>query len=625
MTTLVAVMLAFSLVAAAGPALADEGDNNDEFHALENDEGLYLVFGADLGDQTLEEYIETQANPGDDVDVVEYTDVENVEVTQEGQAASVSIDGGEAVAIQDATQQNANSQTGEATAVNAEVDRYSAEFENVGDVTLIFGNGDDQRFTGWGIGDGDGEEISVSQVAEATVQQGQEVAQANVNQQSTALAFAENGSEAVAFQLSQQSNLNLQEGAANATNVFAADLDEDKDRHAKHKKHDGGVGIDADQDADATVEQVQVVDQLNVNEQHSAVAIAVGSNSSATAIQMTDQTNLNEQVGTAEAANILMQTAGMNVAMAGTDAGNDLLTKDGKEKLHPEEKKGHDDKADVTQTAEASVTQIQSVEQANFNNQSAAVAIAVNDSQATAVQLSFQQNINAQIASADALNIFEAEIGDGDEHKKGEKKHTDEHNFDSLVLTNTTSVTLDGDAVEGASHLSFDYDGSNEQLNDVEQWSNAEVQQSQEIMQVNLNQQQGAFAVAEDNGSADTVQLTIQENENIQFASAESTTVAEGELVGDDPDDHKKGEDDHDRDEHDDHDKDEHDDHDKTEHDDEKTGQDDDRSSDRVGPSEDDDGSVVDDEPGDSIPGFGVLVALVALGIVGAARFVSER
>ena len=619
MTVLVAFMLASSLVAAAAPAIADEGDDSHAIHTLENDEGLYLVFGADLGDKSLEEYIEENSNPGDDVDVVEYDDVDNVEVAEEGEAASIAIDGGEAMAIQEATQQNANAQVGEATAEGHEVQSSTTEFENVGEVTLIFGNGDDQSYDGWGVGDGDG--VSVSQTAEAYVAQAQEVAQANVNEQSTALAYAENESDAVAFQMSQQSNLNVQEAAANATNVFAADLDEDGEAPKDHQKQaDGIVGDDAGY---ADVAQDQDVDQLNVNEQTSAVAIAVGNDSTATAIQMTDQSNLNEQVGTAEALNILMETAGMNVALAGTDAGTDLLTQDGEEKLEPKEKKGHDDDekdTDVSQTAQASVTQSQSVEQANLNNQSSAAAVAVNGSEATAVQLSFQQNLNYQIATADALNIIEAEIDGDDAHEKYDKKgdkYADEQHFDSLIMSNTTSVVLDGDAVEGASHLSFDYDGSNDQLNDVEQWSNAEVQQSQEIAQLNLNEQQGAFAVAEDNGSADTVQLTIQENENVQFASAESTNVLEGTIDGEDREDHEKVDDDHEKVD-DDHEKSD-DDHEKSD-DDDYTG-----SSDRVGPSDDETTDATDEETEDSVPGFGVLVAIVALGIVGAARFVSER
>jgi len=64
-TLLMACMVALSMVAAGVPAATAGGDGELEagtVHALEDGEDLYLVFGADLGDQSLEEYVEEHAD-----------------------------------------------------------------------------------------------------------------------------------------------------------------------------------------------------------------------------------------------------------------------------------------------------------------------------------------------------------------------------------------------------------------------------------------------------------------------------------------------------------------------------------------------------------------------------------
>ncbi len=62
-TVLMACIVALSMIAAGAPAAAAGETVSDDasVHALENGEELYLVFGADLGDQTLDEYIEAHA------------------------------------------------------------------------------------------------------------------------------------------------------------------------------------------------------------------------------------------------------------------------------------------------------------------------------------------------------------------------------------------------------------------------------------------------------------------------------------------------------------------------------------------------------------------------------------
>jgi hypothetical protein len=141
---------------------------------------------------TLEEYIEEHAgdNPSGEAnaEVVQYQDVGQVNIVEQGEAVSVAVGGGEATAIQQVDQQNSNEQAGEAVAEN-----YETEFEDVGDVYMVMGDGPDKQFDGWGIIDDD---ATVTQTAEASVTQAQEVGQANVIQNATALAIAENESSA---------------------------------------------------------------------------------------------------------------------------------------------------------------------------------------------------------------------------------------------------------------------------------------------------------------------------------------------------------------------------------------------------------------------------------------------
>ncbi|WP_090310173.1 PGF-CTERM sorting domain-containing protein [Natronorubrum texcoconense] len=601
-TVFVALMVAISMVGMAGTVGANGSMDSDRtVHTMENGEDVYLVFGVDLGDQSVEEFIDDHVtdNPGEPAadqdtvsEVIQYQDVGQVNINEQGEAVAIAMDGGEATAIQEANQQNANTQEGAASADNNAGVSQETTIEEVGDVFVVMGDENGQEYNGWGAVDEDGE-TTVSQDAEASVSQAQAVNQANIVQNNTALAFAENGSEATAVQMTEQSNINLQEGYASATNVYGADLEGDKDLHDEHKKYDGdSTAPSAEQDADASVEQAQEIEQVNSIEMGSAIAIAVGEDSSATAVQITDQTNLNEQLGTAEAMNVLMDSAGMHVATASADGATDVVTQDADEEYSDTELKG-DEASDVGQTAEANVTQYQSVEQVNINLDSSAQAIATDGSTAEAVQLTFQQNVNAQIGSAEALNVFlEDEEIDYDEAKD---------QYEGAIKTSTTTAMVNGDGLADANSTTFDYDGDNEQLNDVEQYSSADVEQSQEVAQTNL-QSNNALAIAEDEGDAFAFQMTMQENENVQFTSAESATVAEG-AVGDDADEDEDAKD------HDDDEKKTDDDADKTD--------DDDKSTIEANESDADDDEQKKED--DSVPGFGVVVALVA--VLAAAMF----
>ncbi|AEH35706.1 hypothetical protein Halxa_1072 [Halopiger xanaduensis SH-6] len=489
-------MLSVGVPAAAAAEDAEtEGDGSAGTpYALEDDEGLYLVFGAELGDMTLEEYIEEHASGDqmDDVEISQYQDVDQVNINQQENATSISIDGGEATAVQEASQYNDNEQYADANADNTQA--VQTEFEDVGEVTILIGDGDGKSFDGWGIADKKGHKPEIDnadQTAEAEVTQVQEVAQLNYNEQNIAFAIAENGSEATALQQSQQSNENLQQGVANATNVYT------------------GNGQFEDQAAEAAVQQGQAVSQENINQQDGAVAIAVGNDSVATAIQMTEQTNLNEQIGNATAENVIQSLGGMNVATAGLDDDTQVLdTERSVETLLADKEGDHHKKSDEkVQTATSEVAQNQTAEQMNVNLQNTALALATNESNATAVQLAYQSNINSQVGAADALNVYAGPS----------------HQYENAIVTSTTSVTVGGEDVDGIEGISYDSDA--QQTNDPQQHASAQIAQVQFITQENVNEQHAAIAVAENGDDADAAQVTMQENENVQFGSVAATNL----------------------------------------------------------------------------------------------------
>ncbi|SIS03314.1 PGF-CTERM protein [Natronorubrum thiooxidans] len=492
-------MVILSMTGAAAPIdtteVASETDTTDgTVQTLEHGEDLYFVFGAELENRSADEFIESQladrpesiTDQEEIADVVQYQDVEQVDFNRQGGAISIAIDGGEATAIQEANQQNANSQVGEATAENTLAMPEDVAFENVGNVHIVFGTGDNQTFDGWSVADGTGDEPTqdVTQPTEASTDQEQDVDQVNFNDQSAAFAIAENASEAVAYQRSTQANQNLQHGS---TELFETAVSDPA----------------TTQSSLASIDQSQNVSQANHNQQGLAVAIAVGPDSVATAIQITDQTNLNEQVASTEIVSVLDVMSGMNVATADVDNSSVLSTTGGDG--------GDTDDADATEAA-VSVTQYQSAEQVNVNLQSAAVAIAVNESNATAIQLAEQRNYNEQVGVMDAETteplidpLLEAAAG--------------------AVITNETTVTIGGNEIDGEPLLALEYDGESGQQTDGEQYSAAALDQIQFVNQLNVNQQQAALAIAQDNGSADASQITIQENRNVQFSDVESTAV----------------------------------------------------------------------------------------------------
>ncbi|WP_227356833.1 hypothetical protein [Haladaptatus salinisoli] len=464
---LVMSTMGIGLVSAAtlsAPANQDDG----VVHA--NGDDVYIVFGADTSSTDLKSWVEEYKNKAktssqeSSSQVLQYQDVQQLNVNQQGNSVAISIDGGKAEAIQRTYQDNTNTQTGVAQSVNAKKKTQKKTFKDVKNVYVIFaGETGSREFSGWVVSDSSHES---KQSADAHVDQYQDVDQLNYNNQSTAVAVAEGGSYARAYQRSYQSNTNVQDAEAVAANVGDGD----------------------NQSANSSVWQYQNVSQLNVNQQGVAVAIAVGEGSVAKAWQVSCQFNTNKQIGKATAINF--DPKSVEEVTASADMQGDFSDSD--------VKRTSDDGAQSnSQNASANVSQFQNVSQQNINLQDAAVAIALNDSQATATQVSYQANFNAQIASANAVNL-----------KDG--------NYEATTVLNGTDVKGDGS-------WAVSYDDGDEQVN--EQHAIANITQVQYVEQLNVNEQYSAVAFATNGGCANAEQVNYQVNENVQVAESNATNT----------------------------------------------------------------------------------------------------
>ncbi|WP_227352851.1 hypothetical protein [Haladaptatus salinisoli] len=439
-----------------------------------NGRNVYLVFGVDTESTDLESWLEDRSGSAQSSsqesssEVIQYQDVDQLNVNQQENAVAISINGGQADAIQRAYQTNANAQEGNAQSINAKKKDREHTFKGVNDAYVIFaGDTDSREFSGWVVSD---QSYQSEQTAQAEIEQEQEVDQLNYNSQSTAVAIAQGGSYARSFQRSYQRNQNVQEADALAANVG--------DGHHQKTKHD--------QDADSSVVQWQDVDQLNVNEQGVAVAIAVGEGSVAKAWQVSCQFNVNEQVANAAAINFdpkSVSEAAASARMQGNVSKSDVKrTDDG-------------GKQSNTQNASASIDQFQDVSQQNISLQNAAIAVALGGSDSYATQSSYQANLNAQIAEATAVNI-------GDGHWEATK-------------------VLNGEDAKGDGSWAVSYDNGSTQLN--QQTAIADIDQAQYVEQLNVNEQYSAVAYAENDGTALAEQFNYQVNQNEQIAEAEAT------------------------------------------------------------------------------------------------------
>ncbi|WP_228546083.1 hypothetical protein [Halegenticoccus tardaugens] len=474
--------------AAFGKVVAQEDDEPD-VETLDGDD-VYLIFGADADEEDLDGWIESfkqESSQDAAAEVVQYQDVDQLNVNQQSGAVAVSIDGGDAKAIQRSYQENQNTQEGDAESINDVGQTEDVSFENVGDAYVVFADECSREYSGYVIDDGGDVQASV-QEADAEVDQAQDVEQLNYSNQSAAVALADEDSRATSYQRSYQENENLQYGEANATNVG-------------EQEQDGTTEQSSSQSANATVEQAQEVDQLNVNEQGYAIAVAVGEGSVARAVQESYQLNVNAQIASASATNVSDQAGSpvTCVAVAGTGDDStdeaDALAKemDGISEEAMEVAESEADEQSNTQDAEATVEQYQEVDQENINLQNAAVAVATDCSEATAYQESYQRNVNRQIGEAEATN-------------EGSQSQT--------------SVLLSSDGEDDEWCLDY---GNGEQDQELDQDADAEVSQIQYVEQLNLNEQYAAIAYAENEGEAEAYQVNYQENINYQVGEAEAT------------------------------------------------------------------------------------------------------
>lgn len=452
------------------PAIGRSHPDSDDVHDVDGGD-VHLIFGVDSSSTDLDSWVEhhedelTTESQQASAQVIQYQDITQLNVNQQNNAVAISIDGGDAHACQETEQSNSNTQAGSAQSINAEQETNTRTFNDVDNAYVVFAEETECReFSGWVVSDNS---YQSEQSAEATIEQTQEVEQLNFNSQSTAVAIAEGGSCSHASQLSYQENENLQAAEAVAANIGEGD----------------------DQSADSSINQSQAVAQLNVNEQGIAIAIAVGYDSVAKARQRSFQSNLNEQLASATAINF--DAMSVDTVTAKADMSGDFATEGLTRTGEGSSQSNH-------QSASADITQVQSVGQENINFQNAAIAVGLENSDATARQASYQGNFNAQVASATAANIDEGQY-------------------------NACAVLSGVDMTDEESWAIAYENGSN---TSEQQVAEVEIDQLQLVEQLNVNEQFGAIAFAADCGDAVAEQLNFQVNENVQ--AAEATAVNEG-------------------------------------------------------------------------------------------------
>jgi len=432
-------------------------------------DNVYLVFGADTSetdlDSWLEDHLEEMSEASADSDgydgvpYLQYQDVTQVNVTLQGLAVAIAINGGDAQAFQQTVQQNQNIQADSHDSYDGYSDGKEKEktFKGADNVYILFANETEgHSFNGWAV---DSQTYEPDYERDTDVDQFQEVDQLNFSLQGAAISVAEGGSDAQAYQWAYQENNNLQ-----AANVSG---------HGKSNcNSDGGSGS-----------QFQDVDQLNVALQGIAIAIAVGKHSEATACQATCQFNSNAQIQgdgpvfdpfTVEE---FAASANMTGDYSDVEWEDGEHTKDGKHKdgYYQGNHRGHSD----------GITQLQDVLQANINVQLLALAVATDCGEARATQASYQGNFNAQIVESDEPNFNSLETGHG-----------------GLLAVQEGEMMKDGRW--GAAYENGDD-------NSVE-----EITQAQVVRQLNVNAQLLAIAVANDD-SATAEQCSFQLNRNAQF------------------------------------------------------------------------------------------------------------
>ncbi|ELY54611.1 hypothetical protein C491_18454 [Natronococcus amylolyticus DSM 10524] len=460
----------------------DEKEEEAKTHDLKGDD-LYLIFGADSSEKDLGGWVDKHRDEinGDSQEslpnVIQYQEVSQLNVLQQGNAVSIAIDGADATAVQETEQDNVNVQDASAESIDSSYETRDETFYDPSRVHIVFAEETGCRtFSGW-VSREDTYENGAS--ATATIEQEQTVDQFNYNSQSTSMAVAEKGSCARSYQRSWQANENYQHAEAVAANIGEGDR----------------------QGAEASVEQAQDVSQLNVSEQGVAIAIAVGKCSTAEAYQLSSQLNVNEQ------------TADATAISFGFRSPDDILKCAEMEGELPEDavERTDDGKAQSNGQASAEITQVQCVGQENINLQNAAIALAKKDSDATARQVSYQGNFNAQVATAEGLNVSDGRC--------------------------SASTVLNGAATNDDGSWALAYENGDSDV-DLEEAA-AGIDQYQFVEQVNVNEQFSAIAYATRCGEATAEQLNYQANQNVQVTEARAVGDGDGEEK--DEKDEKKG------------------------------------------------------------------------------------
>lgn len=463
---------AVGLAGLSAPVSADEDEEDAD------GENIYLVFGADTSDSDLDSWLddhrEEMADGNAGVPYLQYEDVTQVNVTLQGLAVAIAIDGGSAEAIQKTFQQNENFQSdSDDWSMSEDETKKEKKFKNASNVYVLFADETEgHQFSGWAV---DSQTYEPDYDHDTDIEQQQDVDQVNFSFQGAAISVAECGSDAHAYQRSYQENNNLQAALTSG--------------HCDGKSDS----------------QYQDVTQLNASLQGIAVAIAVGKHSEATAWQATCQFNRNAQI---QDDNPVFDPMSVKEVAASAEMSGDYSDME-MEWKDDDHKKDDDRKHEYSQRNRRGraedITQFQDVLQLNINVQLLALAIGVGGCDATATQASYQGNFNAQI-----LELYKKCPKCDKKYKKTKEKcpKCDKKNKKHIETGHAGLLAVqEGEKMKDGRWGAAYEGGDGSSLGDITQ--------AQIVQQLNVNAQLLAIAVAiKDDATAE--QLSFQANQNAQ-------------------------------------------------------------------------------------------------------------
>ncbi|RRJ29488.1 hypothetical protein [Halocatena pleomorpha] len=446
----------FSVTGISSSTSADSNDGMD----VEGD-NVYLVFGADTSSDNLDSWLNKRmddVSSNSSTPYLRYQDVSQLNVAVRGLAVSISIDGGEAQALQRTIQKNSNFQAGEDPRSMSESNEEREEtFTNIGNIYVILAEETEQhKFNGWHVS---GETYQPDYNENTEIDQEQDVDQINFSLQAAAISIAEGGSRSRARQQNFQKNKNLQAASAFSEN-------------SKKDHRYRGESLNS---------QSQVVNQANISLQGVAIAIAVGEGSVAKALQVSRQINKNAQIkdGPVAFEPMSIKEFAANAEMDGDYSDSDVKrAKDGSSQRN--------NRGDTN-----GIAQFQDSFQTNINAQLLALAVAIDESEANATQASYQGNFNAQILESNGNNVRP----------------------ESTELVTAMNGKKMKDGAWGADYKKKDNPIEN---NSIENFTQAQV-----VRQLNVNAQFLAVAVAIGQGAATAEQLNFQRNKNVQVCKTD--------------------------------------------------------------------------------------------------------